>query len=145
MSPEARALAACLTTLLASCTDAFGPARAIVLPITEIEAPAEVAAGDTLLVRVSIESGGCRSFKTLDAVRTSDRVTFTARGVDTSGPRISCPDDIRTTIREYRAVPPLTDPFSLVARQPQGDQTTRTVRVGAVPRRDPVLGARSRR
>jgi hypothetical protein len=120
---------ACLTVLLATCNDVFGPARAIVLPISEIEAPAEVGVGETLVVRVSIESGGCRSFKTLDAVRTADRVTFTARGVDTSGPRISCPGDIRTTIREYRAVPPLTDPFTLVARQPQGEQTTRTVRV----------------
>ena len=122
-------LALAVATTASSCEGAFGPDRSIVLPITEIEAPSEVAPGQAVLVRFTVTSGGCRRFERVDAVRTAGRVTLTARGRDSSGPRISCPADIRTDVREYRAEPPVSDPFTIAARQPDGTEATRTVRV----------------
>ena len=118
-----------LTGLVAACEDAFGPGQAIVLPITDLVVPAEVRTNDVLVVRVSIQTGGCKTFVGLNAVRSEQRVTLTARGNDSSGETVNCPDDIRTEVREYRADPPFSDPFTVVANQPDGTTTTRTVRV----------------
>ena len=118
-----------LTGLVAGCEDAFGPGRAIVLPITDLVVPAEVRTNDVLVVKVSIQTGGCKSLVGLNAVRTEGRVTLTARGNDSSGENVSCPGDIRTELREYRADPPFSDPFTVAAIQPDGTTTTRTVRV----------------
>jgi hypothetical protein len=100
-----------------------------VLPITAIEAPSEVRSNEEFVVRVSFQSGGCRTFTGLDAVKTTGRLTLTARGSDTSGPSVNCPADTRTEARDVRATPPHTDPLTIVANQPDGSTTTRTVRV----------------
>ena len=125
----AAAVAFGLTGLVAGCEDAFGPGRSIVLPITDLVVPPEVRVNDVLVVRVSIETGGCKSLVGLNAVRTEGRLTLTARGTDSAGENVSCPGDIRTEVREYRADPPFADPFTVVANQPDGSTTTRTVRV----------------
>jgi hypothetical protein len=118
-----------LTGMVAACEDAFGPGRSIVLPITDLVTPAEVRPNDVLVVKVSIQTGGCKSLVGLNAVRTEARVTLTARGSDSSGENVNCPGDIRTEVREYRAEPPFGDPFTVVGNQPDGSTTTRTVRV----------------
>ena len=118
-----------LTGLVAGCQDALGPGESIVLPITDLVVPAEVRVNDVLVVRVSIATSGCKTLVGLNAVRTEGRVTLTARGNDTSGENANCSDDIRTEVRDYRADPPFSDPFTVVANQPDGSTTTRTVRV----------------
>ena len=118
-----------LLAAAAGCEDPLGSPRAILLPITAIETPSEVVAGKAAIIRVTIQSGGCKRFDQLNAVRTAGRVTITAHGTDSSGPQVGCPGDIRTDIREYRAEPPLSDPFTVVAKQPDGSETTRTVRI----------------
>jgi hypothetical protein len=112
-----------------ACEDPFGTVRQIALPITAVEAPASVNVGDAPVVRVTVQSGGCKRFEKLNAVRTPERVTIAARGTDSSGPRVSCPGDIRSDVVEYRAQPLLVDPFTVVAKQPDGSETIRTIRV----------------
>jgi prophage tail gpP-like protein len=114
---------------LSGCEFPFGPDRAVVLFISDLDAPASVDAGETIVVKVTVESGGCRRFDRLEATRVAGRVTFRAHGRDSSGPKVSCTADIRYNVVEYDARPPLTDPFVLVAFQPDKTELTRTVRV----------------
>lgn len=132
MRPVARFISSVvlgLTATAVACEDAFGPGQSVVLPITAIEAPAEINSNDELVVRVTIQTGGCVSFTGLDAVKSTGRFTLTARGSDSSGPNVNCPGDIRNEVRDTRAAPPHTDPLTIVANQPDGSTTTRTVRV----------------
>ncbi len=115
--------------LVAGCDVALGPGREVTLVIMEVEAPAEVPPGTTFMVRVTVQSGGCRSFDALVVTQTTEQVTIVARGHDASGPGISCTGDIRHTERDVRVDPPLADPFTVVARQPSGPPTTQVVRV----------------
>jgi hypothetical protein len=125
-----RAIAPALALLLAaSCEVALGPGRDVTLRITNVEAPAEVAAGAALTVRVTVESGGCRHFDAVVVTQSDERATIVARGHDASGPGINCPGDIRYTDREVRLEPPLLDPYTVIAKQPNGPPTTRTVRI----------------
>ena len=105
------------------------PDRAVLLPISEIDAPASILEGETLVVRLTVVFGGCRSFERLETTCAAARVTFKARGLDSSGPDISCTADVRTQVVESRIEPPLTDPVTLVAVQPDESEITRTVRV----------------
>jgi hypothetical protein len=118
-----------LMWMLAGCDDPFSPTRSIVLPIVSLEAPASVAAGESFVARVSVQSGGCRRFTALESTRTASRLTVIARGQDSSGPDVACPGDIRTDVREVRVDPPVSDPFTVVANQPDGTTSTRVVRV----------------
>jgi hypothetical protein len=121
--------AATIACLLAGCGDPVGTSRSVVLGISELSVPAEAPPGTAVLVKATVVTGGCLSFTTLEATRTSGRVTLIARGRDASGPNVSCPADIRYTVHEYRAEPPLLDPFTVVARQPDGTTTTKVVRI----------------
>ena len=114
---------------LCGCESTLAPTRAVLLPISEIDAPASVAPGETILVRLTVVFGGCRSFERMETTRSASRVTYKARGLDRTGPDVLCTGDIRTEIVESRIEPPLTDPVTLVAVQPDADETTRTVRV----------------
>jgi hypothetical protein len=115
--------------LFTNCEVALGPGREVILVITNVEAPAEIAPGSVLTVRVTVESGGCRRFDRVVATQANDRVTIVAHGHDTSGPGVLCTGDIRHTERVVQLEPPFTDPFTVVARQPSGPPTTLVVRV----------------
>ena len=114
---------------LSACEEGFGPGRDVTLPITEIDAPNEISPGESLNIEVTVQVGGCLRFEGLSASRTPGRVTITARGHDGSGRTDSCPGDIRYEVARTRVDPPITDPFTIVARQPDGTETVRVVRV----------------
>ena len=121
--------AAFVAFLLGGCRDPVGTSRAVVLGISELDVPVEAPPGTAVLVKATVVTGGCLSFTKLEATRTAGRVTLIARGRDASGPNVSCPADIRYTVHEYRAEPPLLDPFAVVAKQPDGTTTTKVVRI----------------
>ena len=127
--PFRAAIALALAVASTGCESVLGPGRTIVLPITVLETPAAIAPGETLVVRATVQSGGCLRFLRLEAVRAAGRVTLTALGLDNSSPETLCPADIRTEVHEHRVEPPLGDPFTVAARQPDGTETTRVVRV----------------
>ena len=123
--------------MFGSCELSLGPGRDIRLPITDVVAPAEIAADSVLRVRVTVESGGCRRLEQLRVTRTASRatnalipvITIVALGFDTGGPGISCTGDIRHEVRQVSLDPPFTDPFSIAALQPGGPETVRVVRI----------------
>jgi hypothetical protein len=115
--------------MFGSCELSLGPRHDIRLPITDLVAPAEIAADSVLTVRVTVESGGCRRLEQLRVTRTPSRATIVAYGFDTEGPGVNCPADIRHDVRQVSLDPPFSDPFTLVARQPNGSDTVRVVRV----------------
>ena len=94
-------LAAALILGVVGCADPFSPGQSILLPIVSLEAPASVTGGQSFVVRVSIQSGGCQTFTGLDGTRTASRLVLTARGRDGSGPGISCPGDIQVNNLGY--------------------------------------------
>lgn len=118
-----------IALLVTGCGSPFDPGRTITLPITTVDAPAAVNAGDGVVVRVTVQSGGCRVFQGVEAQRAPGRLTLTARGRDSSGPRVNCTAEIRTDVRDISIEPPLADPFVVAARQPDGSETTRSIRV----------------
>ena len=109
--------------------DSFGPERIVVLPISELTAPATIVEGTTLVAQVTVQFGGCRSFERIETTRATGKLTFRAIGRDGSGPNVNCPDDIRTQTVELRTDGPFTDPFVVVGVQPSGDEIRRTVRL----------------
>lgn len=115
--------------LAAGCANPFAPGRSVILPVVNIEAPTTVAPGAGFSVTFTVGSGGCTRFVRGEATKTSTTLTFTAHGRDGSGPNIMCPADFRTDRVVETVAPPISDPFTIVARQPDGSQTTRVVRV----------------
>jgi len=97
--------------------------------VTRIEAPATVAPGAGFSVTCTVESGGCRTFVRGEATKSNSTLAFVARGRDTSGPNGGCPTDIRYDQAVEAVAPPISDPFTIVAMQPNGQPTTVQVRV----------------
>ncbi len=115
--------------LAAGCANPFAPGRSIVLSVENIEAPATAAPGAGFSVTFRVVSGGCKRFVRGEATKTSTTLTFTAQGRDGSGPNIFCTDDIRYDDVVEVVTPPISDPFTIVAKQPDGSQSTKVVRV----------------
>jgi hypothetical protein len=124
------ALVSIVALLLSSgCNNPFAPDRAIILPVTQIEAPPSVSSGTPFFVRFTVESGGCRRFVRGETTQSSSRLTFVARGRDGSGPNVLCTADIRSDVVLVEVTPPFSDPFTIVATQPSGSPTTVDVQV----------------
>ena len=109
--------------------EALGPDRAVILPIVRLEVPPSVEPSGTLVAKVTVQSGGCRRFNRLVAARETGQLTIRALGLDSSGPNVLCPGDIREDVVDFRAEGPFTDPFVVIGTQPQGEDIRRTVRV----------------
>lgn len=120
---------ALLLTAAASCELAVGPGEDVLLVITNIDAPAEVAPEASFDVIFTVQSGGCVRFDALVVSQSRQQLNVSARGRDSSGSDVNCPGDIRETNQTVRVRPPLDDPFTILARQPNGPSTTRVVRV----------------
>lgn len=97
------------------CSSIFGSDKAVVLAVTEIEAPASIPAGTALSAIVTVESGGCRRFDRLATTRTAAGATFVAWGRDAGGKNVSCPADIRYDHVPARFDPPFASTFTLSA------------------------------
>ena len=115
--------------LAAGCANLFAPGRPVILPVVNIEAPTTVAPGAGFSVTFKVGSSGCTRFVRGEATKTSTTLTFTAHGRDSPGPNTSCPTDIRYDEVVETLTPPISDPFTIVARRPDGSQTTKVVRV----------------
>ena len=116
--------------LIAGCSSIFEPGeRSILLPITQVVAPSTVAPGAGFSVTFTVESGGCKSFDRLETTRSGAVLTAVAHGTQAVGKNIVCPTDIRYDSMVQEVVPPVSDPFSIVARQPDGTEATVQVRV----------------
>ena len=114
----------------AGCSSVFEPnKRSIILPVTRIEAPSTVAPGASFTVSFTVQSGGCNRFVRGETTKSSSSLTFVAHGTDASGPNVSCPNDIRFNVVQEVVTPPITDPVTIAATQPDGSSTTMSVRI----------------
>lgn len=88
-----------------------------------------MAPGVSFSVTFTVESGGCKRFERLETTKTGTVLTAVAHGTQSVGQNIVCPADIRydSVVKDVNS--PITDPFTIVARQPDGTETTVSVRI----------------
>jgi hypothetical protein len=93
----------------------FGPNQSIILGVSQLDAPASVAANAPISVVLTVVTGGCRSFDRIEARRDASSATLTAWGTDGSIGRkdIMCPADIRSEPHSYQINPSFTNPFTI--------------------------------
>jgi hypothetical protein len=113
----------------AACWDPFGLSPEVKLPISELLAPESVSPAGPANVRVTVVTGGCRSFDRIVSKRTASVVILEAWGDDGSGPGRACTTDIRYEPKEYSIPGPFTHPLVISAVQPDGTSITRSVKV----------------
>ena len=120
-----------LLLLVTGCSSIFGPdRRSIVLPITQVEAPSTVTSGTSFSVKFTAAmTNGCMQFERLESAKTAQALTVTARGTVPTRKDIMCTQDVRSHTVVEVVTPPVTDPFSVIARQPDGTETRVLVRV----------------
>lgn len=123
------AVAGLATIAVTGCNLPFANNRSVILPIVSIEAPETVAVGTSFSVTAVAQFGGCKSLRRITATRSGNTLTFVAHGTDSSGPGVSCPADIRNESRVELVLPPFSDPFRILGRQPDGSDTEVEVRV----------------
>jgi len=116
--------------LAAGCSSIFGlDRRSIILPISQVDAPSTVAPGASFNVTFTVQSGGCKRFVRLETTKTDRVLTAVARGTEPTGKNVLCTTDIRYDKVVEVVTQPITDPFSIVGKQPDGGEMTVQVRV----------------
>lgn len=117
--------------LAAGCSSIFDLGRrSITLPITKVEAPPTAAPGASFNVAFTVAmTNGCIRFERLESTETDAALTVTARGSVPDRQDIACTQDVRSETVVEVVTPPTTDPFSVIARQPDGTETTVQVRI----------------
>jgi len=116
--------------IVTGCSSVLEPnRRSIILPITRINAPSTVAPGASFSATFIIQSGGCKRFERVETTKTDKALTVLARGTEATGSNIVCTTDIREDAVVELVTPPISDPFSVIGKQPDGSETTVQVRV----------------
>lgn len=117
--------------VVAGCSSIFEPdRRAVILPITKVEAPAAAAPGTSFSVTFTASMfNGCIKFERFESTKTDRSLTVTAHGSVPTRNDMMCTQDVRTKTFAEVVTPPATDPFSIIATQPNGTATTVQVRI----------------
>ena len=93
-----------LVLLLVGCSLFGGSSRSVLLPVSDVQAPASAQVGVPFTVTLRIDLyNGCVSFSELEAVEAPARLTLTARGREESSG--ACDQSVRTIEQEYRYTP----------------------------------------
>jgi len=125
-----RALGASLLIAATGCNNPLSPGRDVILPVSEIAAPAVLAPGEELTVGVTVALvTSCFSFERFDAERTTGRVTLRAIGREKLG--LACADVITEETHDYRVQQPLAFPFVIVVLGADGIGQQRVVNARA--------------
>jgi hypothetical protein len=119
----------CSGLLLGGACNPLAPKRMVVLGVSKLDAPATIAAGSTLSVVVTVETGGCLSFDHIEVTRDASGASLTAWGLDASRKDISCPDILVETPHSYDFKPPFQSPFTIQVQRGRLSPLTATVQV----------------
>jgi|SRR5688572_29623760 len=122
-------VAAFVLSLTASGCNIVGFPSAVILPVTEVDAPEAISAGAPLSVSLTVQSGGCRRFDRVETDRTASGASITAWGRDGGGRNNVCTTDIRYDRVSVRFDPPFPSPFVITVGQGAMPATVVTVRV----------------
>jgi hypothetical protein len=93
----------------------FAPDQTVVLSVSGLEAPATVAAGNTISVVLSVDVNGCERFDRITVNRNVSGATLTAWGTDGSkgSKGVTCPEILKLESHTVQILPPFTDPFTI--------------------------------
>lgn len=93
----------------------FDPNRAVFLPVTNLDAPATIAAGSPLTVVLTVTTGGCLTFDRISVQRVESGAVMAALGRDASraNSNITCPDILLSETHSYTFDPPIQSPFTI--------------------------------
>ena len=120
------ALKASLLLAAAACNNPLSPDGDVILPVSEIAAPADLTPGETLTVSVTVVLvTSCFSFERFEAERSAGRVILRAIGREKRG--VACAGVITEETHDYRVSQPLTFPFVIVVLGPDGIGQQRVV------------------
>jgi hypothetical protein len=120
----------CSGLLLGSACNPLEPGQPVVLGVSKLDAPTTVAAGSTLTVVLTVETGGCVSFDRIEVTRDASGANLTAWGVDISNRRGTvCPDILIETPHRYDFKPPFQSPFTIQVQRGRLSPLTATVQV----------------
>jgi hypothetical protein len=113
------------------CRNPFSPSRSVILNVSEISAPASVAAGAPISVVLTVMTGGCVSFDHIETHSDASGASITAWGDDTSGgsKNVACPQDIRYEQHSLRFDPPFASTFNVWVNRGRLSPLTATVQV----------------
>lgn len=108
----------------------FAPDQTVVLGVSKLEAPATVAADNTIDVVLSVEVNGCERFDRITLQRDASGATLTAWGRDLSkGEKgVTCPSILKLEPHSVQLLPPFSDPFTITVLRGQLSPLTATVR-----------------
>ena len=98
-----------------ACDNPFAPDQSLRLGVTELDAPAAIAAGSSLTVTLTVQTGGCLRFDHFEVDRDAAFATVTVWGKDAAKGRteIACTADIRFEPHSYTFEPPFQSPFTV--------------------------------
>ena len=119
----------CSGLLLGGGCNPLAPKQMVVLGVSKLDAPATVAAGSTLTVVLTVETGGCVSFDRIEVTRDAGGANLTAWGVDANRKGINCPDILLETPHSYDFKPPFQSPFTIQVQRGRLSPLTATVQV----------------
>jgi hypothetical protein len=95
-----------------ACDNPFDNDQLVRLHVSQLDAPAAIAAGNPLSVTLTVQTGGCLSFDHFEVERNASVGTLTVWGRDAAKGRkdIACTDDIRMETHSYTFDPPFQSP-----------------------------------
>lgn len=109
--------AAVIVAAVSGCGNIFGSDQAVILSVTEINAPPTVPPASSFSVTLTVQTGGCRRFDYIDTDRTQSVANVTVWGRDAAAGRkgVVCPDDIRLEQHTVTFAPPFASTFTIMA------------------------------
>ncbi len=109
----------------------FAPDQSVVLSVTQLDAPATIAAGSPLTVVLTVTTGGCTGFDRIEALRGATGASITVWGRDASVGRsdLICPAILRNEPHSFTFDPPFQGSFTVQVQRGRLDPLTATVQV----------------
>ena len=123
------AVGAVLLSSASGCDSVVGSDRPVILPVSEVSAPASISVGAPLTLDLTVQSGGCLQFDRVETQRTSSTANVTAWGRDVGGRDIACPAITRFDRVSVQFDPPFSSTFVIMVSQGAMPPTMVTVRV----------------
>ena len=93
----------------------FAPDQRVILDVDGLNVPTSIAAGSSLTVGMSVQTGGCRIFDHISVLLRASSAQFIVIGRNTAKgrPNVTCTADIRSDVHTYTLSPPFQSPFTI--------------------------------
>lgn len=107
----------------------FAPDQSEMLEVDGLNAPSSIASGSSLIVSMSVRTGGCTIFDHIAVLRLESSAHFVAIGRNTAKgrPNVVCPAVVRSDVHTYTLSPPFQSPFTVKVESPTLPTLTTTV------------------